>query len=54
MGEFIARPETIAQKYEMLDRALNWLLPLLNSIGAEYEVTGGFAAHLYGCDPTNQ
>jgi len=31
-----------------IERALNWILPILNNVEAPFHITGGLAAHLYG------
>ena len=35
-------------KDNQIFRTLAWILPLLKSVNGVYEITGGFAAHLYG------
>lgn len=31
-----------------IQKALDWIIPLLNSKGIPFHITGGFSAHLYG------
>lgn len=33
---------------DRLVKALRWLIPLLEARGGRYQISGGFAAHLYG------